>query len=756
MQLSKTQHIFVFTLMLCAVLFLTPLSTSAQTVNIPDTNLRAAITEALGKAPNARVTRDEIATLTHLNVINREISDLTGLEHAKNLDRIELNHNLISDISPLAGLIRLRVIELEDNAISDISPLKGLVNLDGLHIPHNLISDISPLKDLINLRWTNLSHNAISDLSPLAGLIKLEWIALTDNPPVDLSPLAGLTNLQNYHSWGTPILNLSALADLPKLREINVCGGEISDISPLARATGLKELYLVDNDISDLSSLANLTGLTRLSLKHNEVSDLSPLEGLSNLTWVELHDNAISDVSPLAELNNLTWLDLSQNAISDVSSLASLRSLTWMGLTNNAIADVSIFERFSEETSISHSNFINSAFPEAGPKIEGPWLWVIVPGSRLDNTDLLSKASGGAATEVKVATFGATEGKPVGEGKWRAHRLAPTGGDNLNEMTDALGWGSGSEIYDHVVYGSVTLNSPREQDTIMLVGSDDEVKVWLNGELVHYNPVLRGAGDFQDAFPVTLKKGVNVLLVAVDNRGHGAFSGFFGFAQDTDYTVNPVGKKITIKTPAWDVNRDGQTNILDLILVGQDFGKSISTNARTDVNKDGKRNISDLVLVARHLGELSGISAAPSALAIGDMRLDPAMIQGWIAQAQIENDGSLAFQQGIANLQHLLALLTPERTALLTNYPNPFNPETWIPYQLSESAEVTLRIYAVSGTLVRTLNLGHQPPGLYHQRSRAAYWNGKNELGESVASGVYFYTLTAGDFTATRKMLIMK
>ena len=757
MQLTKTQHIFVCTLMLCMVSFLMfPLMTFAQTVSIPDANLREAINEALGKAPNARITANEMQRLTRFDANNREINDLTGLEHAKNLERTELNHNLISDLSPLAGLIRLRVVELGDNAISDISSLKGLVNLDGLHIPDNLISDLSPLKGLINLRWTNLSHNAIGDLSPLASLIKLEWIALTDNPLADLSPLAGLVNLQNYHSWGTPILNLSALADLPKLREINVCGGEISDISPLARATGLKELYLVDNDISDLSSLANLTGLTRLSLKHNEVSDLSPLEGLSNLTWVELNDNAISDVSPLAELNNLTWLDLGENAITDVSSLTSLPNLSWMGLTDNAIADVSSFERFSEETSISHSNFINSAFPQAGPKIEGPWLWAIVPGSRLDNTDLLAKASGGAATEVKVATFGATEGKPIGDGKWRVHRLAPTGGDNLNEMTDALGWGSGSEIYDHVVYGSVTLNSPREQDTIMLVGSDDEVKVWLNGELVHYNPELRGAGDFQDAFPVTLKKGVNVLLVAVDNRGHGAFSGFFGFAQDTDYTVNPVGKKITIKTPAWDVNRDGQTNILDLILVGQDFGKSRSTNARTDVNKDGKRNISDLVLVAQHLGELSGISAAPSILAVDGMELNPAVIQAWITQAQIENDGSLAFQQGIANLQQLLASLTPERTALLTNYPNPFNPETWIPYQLSESAEVTLRIYAVSGVLVRTLNLGHQLAGLYHQRSRAAYWNGKNELGEPVASGIYFYTLTADDFTATRKMLIMK
>jgi len=757
MQLTKIQHIFVYTLVFCTLFFfLTPLSTSAQTLNIPDANLRAAIAEALDKSQGARITRDEIARLTRLDANNKEIRDLTGLEHAKNLEHIELNHNQISDISPLAKLTRLHLIELGDNALSNISPLKGLVNLEGLHIAHNLISDLSPLEDLTNLRWTNLGHNAISDLSPLAGLVRLEWIGLTDNLLADLAPLAGLTNLQRYHSWGTPIVNFSALVDLPKLREINVCGGEISDISPLARATGLKELYLVGNDISDLSPLEDLTGLTRLSFRHNEVTDLSPLKGLSNLTWLELGDNAISDVSPLAELNNLTWVDLSENAITDVSSLAVLPNLTWMGLNNNAIADVSSFERFSENTSISHSDFINTAFPEAGPKIEGPWLWAIVPGARLDNTDLLAKASGGEATEVKVATFGATEGKPVGDGKWRAHRLSPTGGDNLNEMTDALGWGSGSEIYDHVVYGSVTLDSPREQETTMLVGSDDEVKVWLNGELVHYNPVLRGAGDFQDAFPVTLKKGSNVLLVAVDNRGHGAFSGFFGFAQDTDYTVNPIGKKIIVKIPAWDVNRDGQTNILDLILVGQDIGRTRPTNTRTDVNKDGRRNISDLVLVARHLGELSGISAAPSVLAVGDMRLDPAMIQVWISQAEIENDGSLAFQQGIANLQQLLTLLIPKKTALLTNYPNPFNPETWIPYQLSESTEVTLRIYSVNGTLVRTLHLGHQPAGIYQSRSRAAYWDGKNELGESVASGIYFYTLRAGDFIGTRKMLIMK
>ena len=160
--------------------------------------------------------------------------------------------------------------------------------------------------------------------------------------------------------------------------------------------------------------------------------------------------------------------------------------------------------------------------------------------------------------------------------------------------------------------------------------------------------------------------------------------------------------------------------------------------------------------MAQHLGELSGIAAAPSVLVLRSTGLDPTMIQTWIAQAQLENDGSLAFRQGIANLQQLLALLFPKQTALLANYPNPFNPETWIPYQLAHASDVQIGIYAINGTLVRTLDLGHQGAGIYQQRTRAAYWDGRNQLGEPVASGVYFYRLTAGDFTATRKMLIRK
>ena len=731
MQIAKKQHIFLTII----ALLLVPLTASAQIVNIPDTNLRAAINEALDKPENARITQEEMLTLTELFADNRGITNLTGLETATNLRELALRDNLISDLTPLASLTRLRE----------------------LHLSNNVIFDLSPLASLTALRYIRIHNNLISDLSPLAGLIRLRSIGMSDNPLADLAPLSGLLNLENFHGWGTPVINLEGIAELPKFRSLNVCGSEISDLSPLAKAKSLTELYIVSSQVTDLSPIAGLTNLRRINFRNNQISDISPLENLTHLTWANLSENAIADVSPLAEIQGLTWIDLTDNRITDPSPLANSDNLNWIGLAGNTITDETVFDRFAERTTITHANFVNSAFPEAGPKIEGPWLWAIVPGTLLDkDTDLIAKATGGAATEIKIATFGATEGKAVGDSEWEAHTLAPTGGDNINEMTDALGWGFGSDIYDHVVYGTVTLNAPQKQETTMLVGSDDAVKVWLNGELVHYNPVKRGAGDFQDAFPVTLKPGVNVLLVAIDNHGHGAFSGFFGFAKDTNYTVNPINKKFVITVPKWDVNRDGEVDILDLILVAQDIGKTSGTHLRTDVNGDGTRNIQDLVLVASHLGELSGPAAPLLSQILTQNRISPTVLQTWIAQAQIENDGSYAFQKGIANLQKLLTLLAPEETALLPNYPNPFNPETWIPYQLAEPAEVTLRIYAIKGEAVRTLTLGHQPAGIYQNRTRAAYWDGKNALGEPVASGVYFYTLTAGDFNATRKMLIRK
>ena len=200
-----------------------------------------------------------------------------------------------------------------------------------------------------------------------------------------------------------------------------------------------------------------------------------------------------------------------------------------------------------------------------------------------------------------------------------------------------------------------------------------------------------------------------------------------------------------------DINRDGAVNIQDLVIVSARFGQTGQNSA--DLNGDGLVDIVDLVLVANAFG---ADAAAPSLNPQILEQLTAADIKGWLNQARQLSLTDPAYLRGITVLEQLLMALTPKETALLANYPNPFNPETWIPYHLAKDAEVTLHIYAVNGQLVRTLTLGYQAVGMYQSRSRAAYWDGRNALGEPVASGVYFYTLTAGDFTATRKMLIRK
>lgn len=203
-----------------------------------------------------------------------------------------------------------------------------------------------------------------------------------------------------------------------------------------------------------------------------------------------------------------------------------------------------------------------------------------------------------------------------------------------------------------------------------------------------------------------------------------------------------------------DVNGDGKIDVADLVLVASNFGKSMGAkaNPNPDVNSDGIVDITDLLLVASELQV--GVGAAPAQSELG-VALEPA-VQEWMEQAMQLPYRDATVEKGIAVLEGLLAVLRPVQTALLPNYPNPFNPETWMPYQLAEDAEVTFTIYDARGRQVRQLDLGHRPVGIYQARTRAAYWDGRNEIGEPVASGLYFYTLSAGKFVATRKMFVRK
>lgn len=212
------------------------------------------------------------------------------------------------------------------------------------------------------------------------------------------------------------------------------------------------------------------------------------------------------------------------------------------------------------------------------------------------------------------------------------------------------------------------------------------------------------APTFDNPFPITGIAGKTYLVkvFAVDANNNKASA-----------TSDPV-----MCTPG-DANRDGQVELTDFTLVSRHWLRSYgdpSYNLSADLNDDGVVNIDDLTLVTLYWGRV--------------------------------------YYNGAPDRQN--TIFVPNQPQLGQNFPNPSNPETWIPYQISREAQVTIEIYNVNGQIVRILNLGFKPAGYYVTLNNAAYWDGKNEAGEETLSGVYFYVISAGDFHAARKMIVLK
>ena len=200
-----------------------------------------------------------------------------------------------------------------------------------------------------------------------------------------------------------------------------------------------------------------------------------------------------------------------------------------------------------------------------------------------------------------------------------------------------------------------------------------------------------------------------------------------------------------------DVNGDGRIDIQDLVLVAGRLGKTAENGA--DVNGDGIVNILDLVFVA---GMLDHAPGAPLVGSHGTEMLRTTKVKKWLDEARRLDLADVTLQRGIEYLENLLEALTPERTALLPNFPNPFNPETWIPYQLARDSHARISIFSSKGVLVRQLDLGLQPEGYYTDKHYAAYWDGRNEGGELLASGLYVYVFRAGSYRASGRMAIVR
>ena len=315
----------------------TSLFPDPEPVLISDANLATSIRESLGLVPDTAITQLDMLGLEALEAGRKEIADLTGLQHATNLQSANLEENQIVDLTPIAGLTQLSNLSLSFNQISDVSPLANLVNLRTINISGNRVSGISPLANLVNLRYLFLKDSQISDIKPLSGLTELLHLDLEDNPVLDCSPLKTLLQLSRLSLRNGQISDVSPLKNLVNLRVLYLNFNQISDVSPLENLVNLRVLYLGANQIRDVNPLSELVNLRILRLNVNQISDISPLAKLINLNEINLASNQISDVNPLAKLVNLVELYLEVNQIRDVNPLSELVNLRRLYLSENPI-----------------------------------------------------------------------------------------------------------------------------------------------------------------------------------------------------------------------------------------------------------------------------------------------------------------------------------------------------------------------------------------------------------------------------------
>ena len=731
------------------------------------------------------------------------IINLTGLEYATNIRFLLLDNNPIVNISPLVHLTKLEGVNLWGCDIVDLSPLRNLKNLGGLFLAHNNISDISPLAELTNLTSLHLHANQIVDFSPLANLINLRELWIDDNFGIDIGPLQEL-NLTDFRY--DEVCDIEPL--LPLVRERIENRSFPSVFQAWNDVVGLDHLtWEQRNVLHDLHWHANfgLNWDTTLAEPTYGVATQRAgyLEGAreirqrrlaQNPNMVFLRDIRIFNHQSLEAFppNSDFWLRDTQGQLvrnsaneyffnflkPEVQGLLAKRiiAIARCGLYDGVMLDS--FNRHGTRPSQRSEHFYSvtdeemiqahlNIFRAVRSQVRDDFL-IVINTNRSKATRYTEYINGTFMETGKDYSGGYNHGGLV-----EIESTLTWSEQNFREpqINCLEGYGVGSEPPD----SPNNLRWMRLFTTMSLTHSDGYV-LYTDGVRdlggPHHQHLWHDFWDANLGRPIGPKaqqyENVEGLFIreftngwAVYNRSGkaqeislpqsvtGVSSGQTGTTHQLADLDGEIYLKVAVEQPIsrYDLNADGVVNVLDLILTAQNFG-----NTEGDINGDGTTNILDLILVAQHLGETS-TPAAPAALPTS---LSPETVQAWIDMAHAQNDGSIAFAQGIAMLERLLTLMIPDKTVLRANYPNPFNPETWIPYHLANDAEVRISIYDIQGVLVRQFDIGHQKAGYYTDRRKAVYWDGRNEIRERVASGVYFYTLITDDYTGTRRMVILK
>ena len=703
---------------------------------IPDANLRAAVRTALGIEPNLRITIDAMRSLTtlNLNVVQLDITDLTGLEYATNLTYLYIRNNLISDIAPLAHLTNLRVLSVGGNQISNLTPLANLIELTGLYMGDNLISDITPLANLTNLRRLGMLRNQVTDINVLAGLVNLKYLRLAGNPITNPCPLESLPNLSDVDIEipslipdanlraavrtalgieASACITIEAMQDLTTLNALRL---GITDLTGLEYATNLRVLSVGGNQISNLTPLANLIGLTSLYIEYNLISDITPLANLTNLRRLGMLRNQITDIRILAGLVNLRYLRLAGNPITDTSPLRSLP-----GLTNVDVYIASPPQQVNPQPQGESTHFdidppqddrrqedSGQLQPQQPPTNQQPTTNPQQPTNQQPQQPQQQQPTNQQSQQPQ-------QQQPTNQQPQQPQQQQPTNQQSQQPQQQQPTNQQPQQPQQQQPTNQQPQQPQQQQPTNQQSQQPQQQQPTIPPP---ESVVVPPAPEPEPEPPQTLPS----TQLLEEERDYEAEC----IAQGGTW-YDGVCVRVRRPTP-------------------QEFCEGLGGTWDDETETcDGVEGLAPSY--PKNVFLLDRITLE---------QLDPATLEAQLDIWLAESDGSALYLRSIALLENVLATRHPDKTHLLPNYPNPFNPETWIPYHLANPSEVQITIYNTRGTVVRHLDLGHQQEGYYTSRSRAAYWDGCNDIGEKVSSGIYFYQFQTDNVSLLRKMVILK
>ena len=694
----------------------------------------------------------------------------------------------LSNLSALSGLTKLTHLSLAGRGITDISALSGLTKLTHLYlgslsVDHTagtslgqttlvsamFVGGYSPSFQNVDCGSLPDSYNRISNISALSGLTNLTVLDLNGNVVSDLSPLASNTGLGtgDYVSVGGNLLSYPSIyTHIPALKTRGVRVSTFTNRVPttLTKVSGDAQTGVTSTALANPFVVEVKDGTTTWWVYDRDTGTYTRAQapvpapvafaGVPVTFAVTGGGGTLSATSVATDANGRAQVTLTPGATAATQTVTATVTHAGRTLTQTFTATANRLPTFTSADTFS--------VVENTPATTAVGTIVATDADSQDSVTGYTITAGADSSKFAITNAGVLTFTAAPNYETPSDLVSTTpandAGDNQYVLVVTATSGAATRVQSATQTLTITVTDVNEAPGQPAPPTVSTVAATPTSLSVSWTAATNTGPAI--TYNLRYRKSSEASWTSSTYAGTAISTTLTGLAPGTSYEVQVLAKNREGDGPwsesgtgrtayqAEDIDRDSDVDITDLISVISNFGSASPGN--NDVDGDNDVDADDIRAVFAAL-------VAANAGAPAHLTHTAKTLQDYVQQTKQRGMLDANFQQGLAVLEELMEpFLIPNETALLRNYPNPFNPETWLPYQLSEPADVTFSIYSVKGTLVRTLSLGYQAAGIYRHRSRAAYWDGRNAHGEPVASGVYFFTLTAGDFIATGKMLIRK